>query len=48
MFTGKPAKDHYEKGYLPMQKFFGQTIYQSLSAARKNRYRDRYKKMPYK
>ena len=46
MFAGKPAKDHYEKGYLPMQKFFGQKIYQSLSATRKNRYRDRYKKNP--
>ncbi len=46
MFAGKPAKDHYEKGYLPMQRFFGQKIYQSLSAARRNRYRDRYKKCP--
>ena len=46
MFAGKPAKDHYEKGYLPMQKFFWQKIYQSLSAARRNRYRDRYKKCP--
>jgi len=46
MFAGKPAKDHYQKGYLPMQKFFGQKIYQSLSATRKNRYRDRYKKNP--
>ena len=46
MFAGKPEKDHYEKGYLAMQKFFGQKIYQSLSAARRNRYRDRYKKCP--
>ena len=44
LFAGKPSQSHYEKGYLPMQKFFGQTIYQSLSAVRKNRYRDRYKK----
>jgi hypothetical protein len=29
-----------------MQRFFGQKIYQSLSAARRNRYRDRYKKCP--
>jgi len=38
MFAGKPEKDHYEKGYLAMQKFFGQKIYQSLSATRKNRW----------
>lgn len=43
LFSGQPSTYCYEKGFIPMQRFFGQTTYTSLSKARKDRYRDRYK-----
>lgn len=44
LFVGKPSTHCYEKGFIPMQKFFGQTEYHSLSSARAGRYKTRNRK----
>ena len=44
LFTGKPSTNRYEKGFIPMSRFFGAIKYQSVSNSRSRLYKDRYKK----
>lgn len=44
LFTGESSTHCYEKRFIPMYQFFGQTQYRSASAARSRRFKDRYKK----
>jgi hypothetical protein len=42
LFTGKPSSYCYEKGFIPMQQFFGQTQYRSVSAKRAGKSKGEY------
>ena len=45
LFTGEPSTYQYQKGFIPMHRFFGAVRYQSLSSYKKRAQKDYYKNL---